>query len=126
MKNNTWYIIGSFLSLMATVLFVLNTSPSTLHPLGFIFLFFCIYFFVYCLAHLVYSLFNFALTFLSLKDKKIGAARSQRKLDVIIAIIAFAPPVLLAMNTVGANSIFEVMLVLFFELIVCFYVIKKM
>jgi hypothetical protein len=108
--------IVSLLSL-AVILVMLNlVAPPEIGPFGVLFFFILLYLVMLGVATGVVVIVRRAL-------KKQGALG--RKQYLYAATIAFAPILLLLIQSLGTMSVFTVILVLFFEILGCFLVKKQ-
>lgn len=102
-----------------------TTSPSTIHPAGILFVFILFY----LLALGVLTFFIFALSKLvnqvSAKSPRPGKSMLLREAYYYASVIALAPVLLIAMRSIGRGNAVDIMLVIVFELIACFYVAKR-
>lgn len=116
------------LSLATLVSFVLlsvllqATSPATMHPAGILFIYVLMY--VIALGFLVLFLvmvFRAIHFFLPKLVKRLTVERAY----YFASILALAPPVLVAMQSIGRLTVYEVALVVVFEVIACIYISKR-
>lgn len=102
-----------------------TTAPASVHPLVVLLVFGMIYvlvlsvltFFIYWGSRLVVRLLK--------RPTSRVAAISLYRAYVYASVIAFAPVALLAMKSVGQESIGDVLLVVLFEVLACFYVWRR-
>lgn len=123
-------MLGKVLASLSLVAFVLlsailqSTSPSTIHPIGILFVFILLYllalgvltFFIYGVSKFIVSMFyrESSHTPLTLQQAYYyGSA------------IALAPVILVGMRSIGHTGFYEVALVVAFEIIACFYISKR-
>lgn len=103
-----------------------TTTPSTIPPIGI--LAFFVLFYTLVLVGLTYFLLGLSLV-LSWLGAKLSWHRSfklsLRRGYLYASVLAFAPVILVGMNSVGTTSALDLSLVLLFELIACFYVWRR-
>lgn len=130
MFNN---LVGKILLILSTASFILllfllnNTTPATAGPLGVLAVFLCLYiialsaisFILYYSQHLV----KWATKFFYLK-KPIKSLSWQRSY-YYSSVIALGPIILLGLGTVGKVEFYEIILVLIFITLGCFYIAKR-
>lgn len=103
-----------------------TTTPSTIPPIGILAFFVLLYTLV--LIGLTYFLLG-ASRGLALIGRRLSWRRSYalslRRAYLYASVLAFAPVILLGMNSVGTTSLVDTGLVVLFELIACFYVWRR-
>lgn len=103
-----------------------TTTPSTIPPIGILAFFVLLYTLV--LIGLTYFLLGVSRG-LSLIGRRLSWRRSHdlslRRAYLYASVLAFAPVILLGMNSVGTTSLVDAGLVVLFELIACFYVWRR-
>lgn len=108
--------------------FLLNaTAPATAGPFGILTLFLCAYLLsLGVVTYLIYGLSRFV-THLSIlfTVKRPLTALSFRRAYYYSTVIAAAPVMLIGLQSVGAVSIYEFLLVLLFVVIGCLYITKR-
>ncbi len=110
--------LGSFVLLSALLQ---STSPSTIHPLGILAVFILFYalalgvltFFMYTLAHML-SVFRTNKQPVNLQQVYYYAS-----------VLALGPVLALGMRSIGRANIYDMMLIIVFEIIACFYIAKR-
>lgn len=103
------------------------TTPDMVGPLGVLAFFVCIYVAIMCLIYL-------ALLLIHRISKKIAVSVNSRsrlenisstKLYYYASVIALAPVILLGMQSVGVVGVFDLALLVLFEVLACFYIAKR-
>lgn len=103
-----------------------TTTPASVHPLAVLFVFGMIYTLV--LAVLTFFIFwgtRLAKRVVSTKSKPGYSGISLYRAYVYASVLAFAPVALLAMRSVGQQGVGDVLLVIIFEVLACFYVWRR-
>lgn len=120
-------MLGKVLALSTLAAFVLlsalmhSTSPSTIHPIGILAAFILIYmlslgvlsFFVYSAVNIMGRLWRRPVK-ISLKNAYFYAS-----------VLALAPVMLIGMRSIGRANVYEVFLVIIFEVVACFYISRQ-
>ncbi|MEO8691184.1 MAG: hypothetical protein ABI397_00190 [Candidatus Saccharimonas sp.] len=109
--------LASFVVLLA---FMQVTSPSTTHPIGLLFVFILLY--MLALGVLTYILYVGSSLAVSLRFTR--ARLSLKRAYIYASVVALAPVILVCIQTIGTISLYEVILVIAFEVIACFYVAR--
>lgn len=120
-------VIGGLLAAGGLLWIMDNTAPATTHPLVVLVMFAMLY--MLALAVLTFFIFGMSriilrLAYINRPTQKTGL--SFYKSYIYASVIAFAPVVLLAMRTVGQESITDFLLVVLFEILACFYVWRQL
>lgn len=121
-------MLGKVLALSTLCSFVLlsalmqSTTPSSIHPLGILFVFFLIY--LLALGVLTFLLYIGALIALRVRKRERSSAFVLRRSYVYASVLSLAPVMIIGMSSIGRMGIYEFLLVAMFEVIVCFYVAK--
>lgn len=98
------------------------TSPSTIHPVGIL----LIYVLIYVLALGVLTLFLWNGTrVVGALTRKNGVKIGVEKAYYFASVLALTPVILIALRSIGRLEGYEIVLVVVFELIACFYVSKR-
>lgn len=99
-----------------------STTPSSMHPLGILFVFFLIYLLVLG----VLTFFMYGIRYLFAKTRGIEIARqvALKRSYIYASVLALAPVMMVAISSIGRLGIYEFLLVVAFEIIACFYVAK--
>lgn len=124
-------MLSRILAIITLVAFVLlsallqSTSPSTVHPIGILFVF--ILFYLLALGVLTFFMFGLSklLNKLRRKAQPAGKAMTFREAYYFASVIALAPVLLVAMRSIGRGGVIDVVLVIAFEIVACFYVAKR-
>ena len=125
-----WYsrcMLGKVLALSTLCAFVLlsalfqSTSPSSIHPLGILFVFLLLY--VLVLGVLTFLLYSSIL--LIAKIRKNTDHLSFRRTYIFASVLALAPIMIVGMSSIGRMGIYEFLLIMAFETIACFYVARQ-
>ena len=120
-------MLGKVLALSTLCAFVLlsalfqSTSPSSIHPLGILFVFLLIY--VLVLGVLAFLLYGFIL--LLAKIRKKADHLSFRRAYIFASVIALGPVMIVGMSSIGRMGIYEFLLIMAFEAVACFYVARQ-
>ncbi|MDO4712872.1 MAG: hypothetical protein Q4B05_03125 [Candidatus Saccharibacteria bacterium] len=115
------------LAVAGGLLIITKTTPSSAGPLGVLALFACIY--VVSIG-LTYGLLHGIVIIMRLSAKSIGrrfllAHIPPLKLYYLSSVIGLAPVILLGMQSVGGIGLMDGVLLLLFEIIASFYVVKR-
>ena len=120
-------MLGKVLALSTLCAFVLlsallqSTTPSSIHPLGILFVFFLIY--VLALGVLTFLLYvGFSAV---AKVRKKSTTVTLRRMYIYASALALAPVMLVGMSSIGKTGIYEFLLIAAFEIVACFYVTKQ-
>jgi hypothetical protein len=120
-------MLGKVLALSTLCAFVLlsalfqSTSPSSIHPLGILFVFLLIY--VLVLGALTFLLYGSIL--LVAKIRKKADHLSLRRTYLFASVLALAPIMVVGMSSIGRMGIYEFLLIIAFETVACFYVARQ-
>lgn len=123
-------MLSKVLALITLIAFVLlstliqSTSPATIHPMGILAIF--ILFYLLALGVLTFFIFGIGrfLKLFSPKNQATIAITFQRSY-YFASVIALAPVLFVGMRSIGRGSIWDVALILMFEVIACFYISKR-
>ena len=119
-------IIAALFAAIGLVWVTQVTTPASVHPLVILFVFAMLY--VLVLVVLTFFIFWSSRLFVRFFRPKSSVERSGLTLNrayIYATVLAFAPVVLLAMKSVGQESFGDVLLVLLFEVLACFYVWRQ-
>lgn len=128
------YIAYSLPIIFAGILFFIwnNTHPSTVGPLGILVVFIMLYGFwttlFFIIVHLLLTFFHHNTLFQRLFRRSITQANYKKRASVAYytaSILAFAPVLLLAMQSVNQLSIRDIGLVFLFVGLAIFYMIRR-
>lgn len=100
--------------------FLQVTSPSTVHPLGILFVFILIY----VLALGLLTLFIFCGSKLLVVFHLTKNALTTRSAYLYATVVALVPVMIVCMRSIGRIGFYEVLLVIAFETVACFYIAK--
>ena len=124
-------MLSRILATITLIAFVLlsallqSTSPSTIHPVGILFVFILFY----LLALGVLTFFMFALSRVLGRFRRKSPIPSTfisfRESYYYASVLALAPVLLVAMRSIGRGDLVDIALVVAFEVIACFYVAKR-
>ncbi len=105
-----------------------STSPATIHPLG-ILLFFAFLYLV-CVGIVTFLLYGVRQVLMRVMPSNSHRRRllSQitiQKTYLYATVLALAPVILLAMQSVGASGLIDICLIVIFEILACFYIWRR-
>lgn len=123
-------MLGKVLALSALCAFVIlsalvqSTSPSTIHPVGILAVFVLIY--VLVLGALTFLIYGIGL----LLHKAHARRHSVKQFTLARAyyfasVLALAPVMIIGARSVGRTGFIDILLVLIFELLACFYIARR-
>ena len=121
-------MLGKVLALSTLCAFVLlsalmqSTTPSSIHPLGILFVFFLVYLLV--LGVLTFLLYIGASIVLRVRKREIQSTALLKRSYVYSSVLSLAPVMIIGISSIGRMGIYEFLLVVIFEAVVCFYVAK--
>lgn len=118
---------SSILSAIAAVILINITSPSEVGPAGILVFFALVYIvFVGAIAFMLY-LVNTLIIMVRYREKAEQNLHkmSFKKAYYFSTVLAFAPIILIAQQSVGRIGFFEIILVSVFEIMACIYVSKR-
>ena len=118
-------IVG--VSMAIIIALILNmTNPTTAGLLGVLAFFACMYLFSVGLFYVFIVLAQkIAAIFFGKKNQIQSVNTSGKKSYYYSTVIALVPPIYVGMQSVGDAGLFEMILLLLFELLACFYVYKR-
>ena len=126
MQRRTVAIVG-LLSFVAIILILQLTTPEMIGPLGVLAFFVLVYILIASIVYLLLLMAIATLSRTSISGK--GRARLEGltgvKLYYYASFLALAPVIMLGMRSVGLLGPFDVLLVLVFELLGCFYISRR-
>jgi hypothetical protein len=101
-----------------------STTPSTIHPVGIL----VVLILFYLLAMGLLTFFMFGVS--RLLSKILSASKNTQAMTMKQAyyygsVLALAPVLLVGMRSIGRGSTWDVILVMVFEIIACFYISKR-
>lgn len=103
------------------------TNPTAVGPLGVLAFFACAYLFFVCLFFVLIVLAQ-RITARFVREKnqiQLTNMSSNNKSYYYSTVVALVPPIYVGMQSVGDAGLFEMVLLLLFELLACFYVYKR-
>lgn len=128
-----WYnghMLSRALAIITLAAFVIlsallqSTTPATIHPVGILSVF--VLFYLLALGVLTFFMFGFSkLLGRFAKPMRTERSMSFRQAYYYASVIALAPVLLVGMHSVGRGTILDIILVLAFEVIACFYIAKR-
>ena len=123
-------MLGKVLAMTTLMAFVLlsallqSTSPSTIHPLGIL----VIFVLIYTLALGVLTFFVFGVSraagLFTKRARKLQAMSIQRAY-YFASVLALAPVMYMGICSIGRTGVYELALIVVFEIIACFYIAKR-
>lgn len=122
-------MLGKVLAISTLCAFVLlsalmqSTTPSSIHPLGILFVFFLIY--LLALGVLTFFIYGIRLIFKKARGSKVIPSQILLRRSYIYAsVLSLAPVMLIGISSIGRMGVYEFLLIAAFEVIACFYVAK--
>lgn len=123
-------MLARTLAVVTLIAFVLlsallqSTTPSTIHPVGILTVFILFYllalglltFFMYALSKLIVRFW---------KKPQISQSMTLKQAYYYGSVLALAPVLLVGMRSIGRGSTWDVLLVMVFEVVACFYIAKR-
>lgn len=122
MMRNT-LIGGLILAIMSMYLLMNSTTPSDAHPIIILLLFLLLY--ISVLIAFIAILIASSKLIAKLSKKRQHQIMPYDQAYMIASLLALAPVMLVAMNSVGGVSLSEVILIIAFEAIALFYLWKR-
>ncbi len=120
-------MLGKVLAVITLSAFVIlsalfqSTSPSTIHPLGILVIFILLY--LLALGVLTFFMYGLARGIAAVKRK--NHTPSLQEVYYYGSVLALAPVMILGMRSIGRSEAYDILLVVVFEIIACFYVAKR-
>ena len=123
-------MLGKVLAVSTLCAFVLlsaltqSTTPSSIHPIGILFVFILLY----ALALGVLTFFIFWLSQLVAKLQKVDPTKNDitlKRAYLYASVIALAPVMIAGMASIGRAGFYEILLVVAFEAVACFYISRQ-
>ncbi len=121
-------MLGKVLALSTLCAFVLlsalmqSTTPASIHPIGILFVFILLY--VLALGVLTFLIFG-AVRMISVLKRSAGHTLSLQRAYLFASVVALAPVMIIGIASIGRLSAYEVLLVVLFEIVACFYISKQ-
>ena len=113
--------LGAFVLLSALMQ---STSPSTIHPVGILLVFVLLY--LLALGVLTFFIFGLGRVIASTAmHKNTSQIISFQHAYYYASVLALGPVMILGMRSIGRADVYDVLLVLLFEIIACFYITKR-
>ena len=103
------------------------TNPTAVGPLGVLAFFACAYLFFVCLFFVLIVLVQ-RITARFVREKnqiQLTNMSSNNKSYYYSTVVALVPVICIGMQSVGGAGLFEIILLLLFEVLACFYVYKR-
>ena len=97
-----------------------STSPSTIHPIGILIVF--ILFYVLALGLLTFLVRMIGLLLRILPYKNNHVAITLQQSYYYASVLALAPVMLVGMRSIGYTRVYDLVLIILFEIIACFYI----
>lgn len=123
-------MLGKVLALSTLLAFVFlsallqSTSPSTIHPAGILIVFILLY--VLALGVLTFLLATVSRIVVGIQKKtEAGAAMTLQQAYYYASVLALAPVMMLGARSIGRTGAYDVVLIMAFECIACFYIAKR-
>ena len=122
-------MLGKVLALSTLLAFVFlsallqSTSPSTIHPVGILFVFILLY--MLALGVLTFCLFSISRIVINVGNNKPEEAMTLQQAYYYASVLALAPVMLLGARSIGRTGAYDIVLILLFEGIACFYISKR-
>lgn len=121
--------IATLLAILVLMLVLQTTTPTTAGPLGIVIVFALIYlsalglltFLIYASVRFVQRIRHRHLE----KDAAVIRAFTLRRAYYFASVIALAPVILIAIQSVGSIRTLEVGLIIVFEILACIYIAKR-
>lgn len=119
-------LIAVFSAILIAVI-INATSPSSAGPLGILVFFACLYVLFICLAYIIIVVSQriVAKFFRNKNSPEVSWEGSRHKAYYYSTAIALAPTIYIGMQSMGDVGIFEVVLLIIFELLACFFIYKR-
>lgn len=126
MRDMRFIGIISLLSIIVLAFVLSSTNPSTINPAGILLVYLLMY--TSCLGVVTYFLYYgsaAASNLVNLLTGKMIARLSRRRAYLFGSVIAIAPVVLIAIQSISSVGITDFGLVILFEILACFYVWRR-
>ncbi len=126
-------MLSRILAIVTLAAFVLlsailqSTSPSTIHPVGILAV--LILFYLLALGVLTFLMYGLMILFTRLRQRpgvssEVTAA-SLRRIYYYATVLALAPVLMIGMRSIGRGTAWDIVLIVIFEIIACFYIAKR-
>jgi hypothetical protein len=122
-------MLGKVLALSTLLAFVFlsallqSTSPSTIHPAGILIVFILLY--VLALGTLTFCLYGISRIAITLSRHAPEGVMSLQQAYYYASVLALAPVMILGARSIGRTGTYDVVLIMLFECIACFYISKR-
>lgn len=123
-------MLGKALTLSSLFAFVLlsailqSTTPSTIHPVGILSVFVLLY--VLALGVLTFCLYIFSrIISKTIVKRSVRRSLSLQKSYYYGSVLALAPVMILGIRSIGRTGVYDIVLIVLFEIIACFYITKR-
>lgn len=123
-------MLGKALTLSSLFAFVLlsailqSTTPSTIHPVGILSVFVLLY--VLALGVLTFCLYIFSrIISKTIVKRSVRQSLSLQKSYYYGSVLALAPVMILGIRSIGRTGVYDIVLIVLFEIIACFYITKR-
>ena len=122
-------MLGKVLALSTLLAFVFlsallqSTSPSTIHPAGILIVFILLY--VLALGALTFCLLAISRIVILLGRHTTEGAMTLQQAYYYASVLALAPVMILGARSIGRTGAYDVLLIMLFEFIACFYISKR-
>lgn len=114
--------LSTLLSVVLVSTILQSTSPSTIHPLGILVIF--VLFYVLALGALTFFL-KIISTIVAKVQKKPSETLSLQQSYYYASVLALAPVMIVGARSIGRSGGYDVILIILFELLACFYISKR-
>lgn len=120
-------MLGKVLALITLGAFVLlsallqSTSPSTIHPLGILIVFVLLY----LLALGVLTFFMYGIARVIVRLRRHEQTVTLQQVYYYASVLALAPVMVIGMRSIGHAGWYDIVLVVVFEVVACFYIAKR-
>lgn len=98
-----------------------STSPSTIHPLGILLVFVLMY--LLALGVLTFFIWGVGRIMASFDNDR--PTQPLARAYYFASVLALAPVMIIGMRSIGHAGVYDVSLVVIFEVIACFYITKR-
>lgn len=117
--------VSTFIAFIILSAVLQSTSPSTIHPLGILIVFFLLYVLVLGLVTYALIIINRVIVKISVQFSKNIAYMTWSKAYYFASVLALAPVMYVGMRSIGKTGVYEILLILLFEIVACFYIAKR-
>lgn len=114
--------LSTLLSVVLVSTILQSTSPSTIHPLGILVIF--VLFYVLALGALTFFL-KIIFTLIAKFYKKQFETLSLQQSYYYASVLALGPVMIVGARSIGRSGGYDVVLIILFELLACFYISKR-